>query len=129
MRSILQIADGRCYLCEMLKCDFSPKTVEEHHAIGGTSRRRLSEKYGLKVYLCPDHHRIGKHAVHKNAEVAAVLKDIAQRKFELEFPELDFMAIFSKNYKLDEKERMLCIKKLRGEESYEVDRRRNSESI
>lgn len=52
-KSIMQDKeDGQCYLCRILHGDYSIKPVrEEHHVIGGTANRRLSEKYGLKVYL------------------------------------------------------------------------------
>ena len=49
--------------------------------IFGTANRRLSERYGLKVYLCPDHHRTGTMAVHRNAEVAEILIKAAQIAF------------------------------------------------
>ena len=102
MKSIMQQKDGRCYLCQLLKGDFGEKPTEEHHVIFGTAGKRLSEKYGLKVYLCHEHHRTSKDAVHQNHEMAALIKDKAQRAFEREYPDLDFMAIFGRNYKLDE---------------------------
>lgn len=101
MKSIMHQKDGTCYLCMKLNQDYSVKPyTEEHHCINGNGRRPLSEKYGLKVYLCREHHTIGEQAVHQNAEIAAVLKDDAQRAFEKHFPDLNFMAIFSKNYKM-----------------------------
>lgn len=105
-KSIMQNKDiGQCYLCRLLHNDYSIKPVrEEHHIMGGTANRRLSEKYGLKVYLDPDHHLYGPEAVHKNAEVADLLKKEAQKAFEKTYPDLDFMEIFGKNY-LTENER------------------------
>ena len=103
MKSIMHVKDGTCYLCMKLNQDYSIKPyVEEHHCIGGNGRRPLSEKYGLKVYLCREHHTIGKQAVHANAEIAAGLKEEAQIFFEQHYPDLDFMSIFSKNYKRGE---------------------------
>lgn len=101
MRSILQNKDGCCYLCMMLNNDYGPKVVEEHHIVFGTSGRRLSEKYGLKCYLCSDHHRNGKDSAHKNHDIAVRLQDIAQRKFEKHFPNEDWMSIFKRNYKIE----------------------------
>lgn len=50
-------ADRTCYLCMLLEDDATPKRyLEEHHIFGGQANRRLSEKYGLKVYLCRAHH-------------------------------------------------------------------------
>lgn len=105
-KSIMQNKNiGQCYLCRLLHNDYSIKPVrEEHHVMGGTANRRLSEKYGLKVYLDPDHHRNGSEAVHKNAEVAELLHKEAQKAFERTYPDLDFQIIFGKNY-LSENER------------------------
>ena len=82
-----------------LNCDYSIKPyVEEHHCINGNGRRPLSDKYGLMVYLCRDHHAIGENAVHRNAHIAAELKEEAQKAFMAHYPDLDFMEIFNKNY-------------------------------
>lgn len=99
-KSIMQNKDiGQCYLCRLLHNDYSIKPVrEEHHVMGGVANRRLSEQYGLKVYLDPDHHRNGPEAVHKNAEVAELLHKEAQKAFEKVYPELGFREIFGKNY-------------------------------
>lgn len=105
MKSIMQDKqEGTCYLCMVLHSDFSWKRTQEHHAIFGHANRKLSEKYGLKVYLCLEHHEEGKEAVHKNAENALLVKKAAQKAFEKKWPELDFMKIFGKNY-LDEEDR------------------------
>lgn len=98
MRSILQKKDGRCYLCMKLHEDNSKKVVQEHHVVFGTANRKLSEKYGLKVYLCLSHHKEGPEAVHRNAEIALELKKEAQRAFKRNFPELDWFEIFRRNY-------------------------------
>lgn len=105
-RSIMQDKEaGQCYLCRLLHGDYSIKSVrQEHHVMGGTANRRLSEKYGIKVWLDPDHHLYGPEAVHKNAEVAEILHREAQKAFEKAYPELDFLEIFGKNY-LTENER------------------------
>lgn len=100
MKSIMHDKDsGTCYLCMMLHKDFSVKNPRhEHHAIFGTANRRLSEKYGLKVYLCMAHHEEGDEAVHKNAAVSLLIKTDAQRAFERRWTDLDFREIFGKNY-------------------------------
>lgn len=48
--SIMDVKDGRCYLCELLYGDFSIKYTEEHHCFDGP-RRGAAEAEGLKVYL------------------------------------------------------------------------------
>ena len=47
--SILQ-SERCCYFCE------SVIGLEEHHIFAGVANRRISEKYGLKVWLCHEHH-------------------------------------------------------------------------
>ncbi len=102
-RSIMQDREtGECYLCRLLHNNCSVKLVrEEHHVMGGTANRKLSEKYGLKVYLDPVHHRHGTEAVHRNAEVAKLLHREAQKAFERTYPELSFREVFGKNYLTD----------------------------
>lgn len=90
MKSIMHDKEDGCLIC------MNPY-VEEHHVIHGTANRKLSEKYGLKVYLCAEHHR-GSKGVHQNADFDYRLKRMAQRKFEEEYPDLDFLEIFGRNY-------------------------------
>lgn len=71
-------------------------TVHEHHIFYGHNRKK-SEKYGMKVYLCPRHHT-GDMGVHNgNKTLDLTLKMIAQRKFEEVYKE-EFIEIFGKNY-------------------------------
>ncbi len=91
MKSIMQIERETCYLCK-------GRASEEHHVIYGTANRKLSEKFGLKVYLCPHCHRIGKLAVHRNYFTDTKLKQEAQQRFIEEYPDLDFLKVFGKNY-------------------------------
>ncbi len=97
MKSILQEDNGVCFLCSLAGDDHEQYT-HEHHVIYGTSGRKLSEKYGLKLYLCPQHHEFGKEAVHKNKGTRILLEKIAQLVFINQYgPEL-WMQIFGKNY-------------------------------
>ena len=57
--------------------------VEEHHIFGG-ARRKLSEKYGLKVLLSPELHRTGPEAAHRSAVTADILHRYGQRKVMVE---------------------------------------------
>ena len=113
MKSIMQIPDGRCYLCEMLG-NYSEQYTEEHHCIFG-SRHKLSERFGLKIYLCAEHHRTGKNAVHNNAKIANLVKSLAQEAFEGYFTDKNFFLVFGKNYKLTPEEKIDAIRELRGE--------------
>ena len=49
MDSIMQ-EEGICYLCGSSGID-DMCGLEQHHVFGGPNRK-LSERYGLKVYLC-----------------------------------------------------------------------------
>ena len=106
MRSIMHSKEeGTCYLCMMLHGDYSRKQTQEHHVIFGRGQRKLSEKYGLKVYLCRAHHLHdgGPEAVHRNADISRMLCEEAQREFEGRFRQQDFREIFGRNYVEDSK--------------------------
>lgn len=90
-KSIIQIDKEQCFLCK-------GQATEEHHCIHGTANRKLSERYGLKVYLCANCHRIGNLAVHKNFFTDLKLKQIAQKAFEIRYGHEKFMEVFKKNY-------------------------------
>lgn len=90
MDSIMQ-EDKCCYICgrrDHLQC---------HHVYMGVPGRKNSEAYGLKVWLCMDHHT-GPNGVHHNIEYDRMLKKIGQREFEKKYSRRDFMNVFGKNY-------------------------------
>lgn len=90
--SILGSRKGRCYLCGRYG------HTEEHHIFGGPNRT-LSEKYGLKVYLCLECHSSGKHAVHRDKAVMDELHRQGQEAFEEQLgSRKEFMQIFGRNY-------------------------------
>ena len=102
-KSIMHQKDGSCYLCMRLNLDYDThKTTEEHHVVFGVQNRTKAEHYGLKVYLCHEHHTEGKYAVHKNYKIVRMLQNEAQMRFEAVHPELDWMSVFGRNYKQDE---------------------------
>jgi len=88
--SILQ-TEKECFVCK------TTYGLEEHHVIGGTANRKQSEKYGLKVWLCHEHHR-GNTGVHFNKELDLKIKKIAQSTFEREHTREEFRAIFGKSW-------------------------------
>lgn len=91
-------ADGTCYLCMRLNGDYSRRTnLEEHHVMGG-SNRKLSEHYGLKVYLCIPHHREGPAAVHNNIDNQRYLQQEAQKAFEKKYSYEKWMEVFGRNF-------------------------------
>ena len=71
---------------------------ECHHVLYGTANRKWSDKYGLVVPLCGEHHRGSYLSPHFNREFDLRLKKYAQERFQEEYPELNFREIFGKNY-------------------------------
>ena len=97
MKSIIQ-TEKECYLCRYLYDFENTRNLHDHHIFFGTANRKLSEKYGLKVYLCINHHTEGLGAVHKNIDYDYILKKIAQKKFEETHTRKEFMHIFGRNF-------------------------------
>ena len=91
MKSILQNNTDYCFVCGRYG-------TEIHHVFYGTANRKLADKYKCIVGLCHAHHRgnMGVHGVNK--ELDNMLKVMAQKRFEEEYPELNFLAIFGRNY-------------------------------
>ena len=101
--SILHCKDGTCYLCIKLKGDYHKyPVVHEHHIYDGPNRRH-SEAEGLKVYLCPEHHVIGREAVHNNSKNMRLLQQDAQRAYEKTHSREEFMELIGRNYLGEEK--------------------------
>ena len=91
MKSIIQDRK-ECIIC-------GSWNVEEHHLYKGVAKRKLSEQYGLKVWLCPTHHR-GTNGVHgKNGhKLDMELKELGQKAFEWKYTREEFIERFGKNY-------------------------------
>ena len=90
--------DGTCYLCILLLQDYDRRTnLEEHHVIDGNPGRKLSEHYGLKVYLCIPHHRTSTEAVHVNMKNRRLLECAAQKAFEAKYSHEKWMEVFGRN--------------------------------
>lgn len=98
-KSIIQQDKTHCYICgKNAKADYHG--LDEHHCYGG-AYRKLSEKYGLKVYICHSEcHIFGKNSVHQNTEIDNALKarvqQIAMKHYGWSID--DFRKIFGKNY-------------------------------
>lgn len=93
MKSIMQ-KEKRCCICG------TTNNLHEHHVIHGNANRKLSEKYGLKVWVCLEHH-IGDNGVHNNAYLDDELKKQAEIKwllYDYDRSINDFIKIFGKNY-------------------------------
>lgn len=92
-KSILQRGEW-CALCS------GHVWLEEHHVFGGFGKRRLSEKYGLKVLLCHRCHNEPPDGVHHNREKRLELQRRAQLAAMSHYgwTEEDFREIFGKSY-------------------------------
>jgi hypothetical protein len=100
LKSIIQEDREHCFICgRNAHADYFG--LEEHHVFEGYGRRKLSEKYGLKVYICGDRcHRNGKDSVHGNAKVDRAVKEVVQKR-AMEYygwTTQEFIEIFGKNY-------------------------------
>lgn len=96
-KTIMKTRKNECYLCQKLHGIFDDNETTEHHVFDGPNRK-LSEHYGLKVYLCNAHHQFSNEAVHLNIENNRMVQRDAQEAFEEKYPDLDFRAIFGRNY-------------------------------
>lgn len=75
MKSVIQ-KKKQCYKCGAIT------NLHSHHIFEGTANRRKSEKYGLKIWLCPGHHNMSKEGIHFDREFDKETKQMAQRYFE-----------------------------------------------
>ena len=73
--------------------------LEEHHIFFGTANRKISEKYGLKVWLTSEEHR-GTYGVHGKygKTLDEKLKREAQKKFEKNHTREEFIRLIGRNY-------------------------------
>lgn len=86
--------EGRkCWFCG------AETALERHHIFGGYANRKISEKYGMCVYLCMNHHRSSGDGVHFNRQNDLKLKRWGQKQFEKNNPGVDFISVFGRSYK------------------------------
>lgn len=91
--------DRTCYLCMLLRGDHDTRgNLQEHHAMPGTANRKLSERCGLKVYLCLEHHTQGPEAIHNNIRHQRLVQRKAQEAFEAKYSHEKWMDIFGRNF-------------------------------
>ena len=90
-RNPLPAVEKKCYITG------ATEGLHKHHIFGGANRK-LSEQYGLYVYLIPEYHT-GDEGVHFNREFDLQLKREGQMKFEKLYGNReDFRRIFGKSY-------------------------------
>ena len=88
--SILQ-SEKECWFCGRTN------GLECHHVFEGTANRKISEKYGLKVWLCHEHHT-GDGGAQYDRERNLQLKQAAQKAFEQLHSHEEWMRLIRKNY-------------------------------
>lgn len=90
MKSILQ-SEKVCYICG------KQITLERHHCISGFANRKISEHYGLWVWLCHDCHT-GTEGAQYDKDKNIRLKQDAQRAYERNHTHSEWMNLIRKNY-------------------------------
>ena len=91
MKSVIQ-TEKECYVCQ------TTYNLHDHHIYFGSANRKQSEKYGMKVFLCQEHHT-GRSGVHFNRDLDLHLKKVAQKKFEALYgANKSFREVFGKRY-------------------------------
>ena len=88
--SVLQ-QEKECYLCHRTG------GLHSHHVFGAANRK-WSEQFGLKIWLCPEHHNMSDQGIHFNKDFDIEVKRRAQARFESEHGHEEFMRIFGRNY-------------------------------
>ena len=89
-KSILQ-DEKECYITGSI-CD-----LHEHHIYPGKNRK-ISEKYGFKVWLRSDWHNMRDYGVHFNKNLDLRLKQECQAKFEETHTREEFIKLIGKSY-------------------------------
>ena len=89
--SIIQTGEKQCYLCGRRTC------LEKHHIMAGVANRKISELFGIWIYLCDSCHR-GADGAQYNKEINIKLKQDAQQAFEDIHGHEMWMSLFRKNY-------------------------------
>ena len=97
MKSIIQNVK-ECWTCRMNYDVETTVGLHDHHIFEGSARRKNSEKFGLKIYLCGRHHNLSKYGIHYQKQLDLELKQIAQKKFEETHSREEFLKHFRRNY-------------------------------
>lgn len=71
--------------------------LQEHHVFGGTGRRKISDKDGMVINLCPECHR--EVTLNPNQGKDLWLKQEFQKLWESEYGDReDFIKRYTRNY-------------------------------
>lgn len=69
-----------------------------HHIYHSTALRKISDKNGFTVFLCAEHHNMGKFCVHNNKEMDLELKRACQEAYEKNHTREEFVQLIGKSY-------------------------------
>lgn len=97
MKSIIQ-KEKECFTCRVNYGVETTVGLHDHHIFEGSARRKNSEKFGLKIYLCGRHHNLSKYGIHYQKQLDLELKQLAQKKFEETHSREEFLKYFRRNY-------------------------------
>jgi hypothetical protein len=90
---------GKSIMQDEKICYITGDTMNLHkHHIFGAANRKLSEQYGLWIWLRADWHNLSNYGIHFNKTLDADIKRKAQEKFNSFYPQLSFIKLFGKNY-------------------------------
>lgn len=89
-KSILQ-SEKECFMCG------TTLNLERHHVIFGTAGRKISDKLGLTVWLCHEHHK-GRFSPHNDREIDLRLRRFAQSCYEDRRSREEWMEKIGRNY-------------------------------
>lgn len=96
--SIIQ-KEKYCYLCQLFEGKYNYQNLECHHIFNGPNRP-ISDRLGLWVWLCNEHHTGSNESVHLDPDgIGRGLKRIGQKHFEIQLGSREeFMSLIGKNY-------------------------------
>ena len=91
MRKSIMQTEKQCYICG------AQTGLESHHVLAGVANRKVSEKYGLTVWLCHRHHT-GADGAQYDKDKNLWLKEEAQKAFESIYSHDEWMRVIGRNY-------------------------------
>lgn len=91
MKSIMQVQDDRCYLCQMAV------GTQDHHIFGAANRKH-SEEDGLKVRVCAKCHDKIHFSPKDGGKTNLELHKAGQAKYEETHSREEFMKRYGRNY-------------------------------
>jgi hypothetical protein len=85
--------EKECFIC------MNTLDLHKHHIFYGYANRKISERDGCWVYLCPRHHNMSNEGVHMNKPFDIMLKKYCQEKWEAKNGDRkEFIRTFGQSY-------------------------------